>query len=113
MSVCGMLYKEYGCSVLFTPYVSEDSYNNEKYSFYLQQMDLIHNPQDLLYTDGQAENMQKIVRDVLYMYEVQNSDEVAFQIVNMILEIAESTQDMSEFSVEDGYNPYTKEQLQD
>lgn len=112
LEVCGVLYKEYGCSVLLTPYVSEDSYNNEKYALYLQQMDLIYNPQDLLFTDGQAEKMQEITGDILNMSGIQNSDEDAYKIVDMILEIAESTQDMSMFSVEDGYNAYTKEQLQ-
>ena len=112
VSVCGMLYREFGCSILFSPYVCEDYYNNERYSLYLQQMDLMYNPEELLYTDGQAENMQELIGKTLFMYGEQNGDETAYEIVNMILDIAKSTQDMSKFSVEDGYNLYTKEELQ-
>lgn len=112
VSACGVLYKDFGCSVLFLPYVSEDYYDSSKYSLYLGQMDLMYSAEELLYTDGKAEDAQELMEKLLLVYGAENADETAYKMVNMILDIAVNTEDIREYTVEKAYNECTVEELQ-
>lgn len=109
---CGLLYREFGCDVLCSPYVSIDFYNSNKYIFYLNQMDLMYSADELLNTAGCAENLQKFIGSVLKVYGSEDYDESAYKIMNMLIDIAESTSDIQKMDISEAYNEYTPKELQ-
>lgn len=112
VSACGLLYRNYGCSILCSPYVSADFYNSSQYIIYLSQTDLIYSAEELLNTADCAENLQKLIASVLQVYGSENYNENAYKIVSMLLDIAESTSDMQKINISEAYNEYTSEKLQ-
>lgn len=104
MSVCGMLYSKYGCEVLCVPTVSVDYIKSDKYSLYLKQMDLIYPAEDLLSTVGCAEDEQKLIAAVLEACGYCDCDTKAYDVMTMLLEIAENTSEFENMSVPDIYN---------
>lgn len=110
IEACGFVYREYGCEPIVYPYVAKDIYDSSKYIVYLQQMDFINSADELLNTSGCAENMQKIIAAILEAYGKDNTN--AYDIVSMLLDIAENTSDIQRMNIEDAYNKYTTQELQ-
>lgn len=111
VSACGLLYRQYGCSVIFRPSVSADLYDNSRYMLYIDQMDLVNSASELLETDGSAENEQQIIAALLDTYGYSNSDRAAYDIVSMLLDIAENTEPLEKASFAQLYNKFTASEL--
>lgn len=110
VAACGLLYREYGCNVLCYPYIAPDIYDSSKYTIYLEQMDLLYPAEELLNTADSAENMQKAISAILEVYGVE--EEQAYDIVSMIIDIAQSTSDIQTMDIAKTYNEYNPEELQ-
>lgn len=109
--ICGEIYTGYGCEILPAPYFSQDHYDSSKYSAVIGQMNLFYSADELINGKDTAENLQKNITVILEMLKYENADKYAYDIVTLLLEIAESTSDMTDISVEKLYNIYTEEEL--
>ena len=112
VAACGFLYREYGCTVLCYPSVSQDYYESSKQILYLNQMDLFYSREELVDTADCAENLQLLMASILEVEGKEGYEKRAYEIVSMMLDIAESTSDIRQMDISDGYNPYTMEELQ-
>ncbi|MCH5206587.1 MAG: M13 family metallopeptidase [Oscillospiraceae bacterium] len=112
IKACGMLYTEYGCGAVFAPAVSEDFYDNTKYSVYFQQMNLLYSPEELLEIDGSAEDMQRSIGKLLGALGRENSAQNAYDIVTMLLDIAENTSQTKSIDISEIYNAYSQKELE-
>ena len=110
ISACGRLYTDYGCSVLFSPLVSEDFYDNSRYTVYLGQMSLFYPADELLHTADAAENLQESIGLLLEVTGGEQPEKHAYDLVTMLLDIAESTSEMRDVS--DIYHLYTPQELE-
>lgn len=110
VTACCLLYREYGCNVLCCPYVAPDIYDSSEYSIYLEQMDLLYPAKDLLNTADSADNMQKAISDILEAYGCE--EENAYDIVSMILDVAQSTSDIQTMDISEAYNKCNLQELQ-
>ena len=111
IGVCGMLYLDYGCSVIITPAVSEDIYNPEKYVLYFYPMDFVYTANELLYIANIDIEMQKYIEETLTLYNSSDNRRAAYDTVTMLTEIAESTSDISAMEIKDIYNSYDNNSL--
>ena len=102
--VCGMLFTEYGVSVLPAVGVMQDVYDSSRNMPYIGQMQLNYSADELLNGKDTAENLQQQLAEILKASGHENAESLAYDTVTMILEIAENTADMNEMTVEDMYN---------
>lgn len=109
--VCGEIYTTYGCEILPAPYFSQDHYDSSRYSAAIGQMNLFYSADELINGKDTAEDFQENIAVILEILEYENADEYAYDIVTLLLEIAESTSDMTDISVEKLYNIYNGEEL--
>ncbi len=110
IAACGFVYREYGCELIVYPYIAKDIYDSSRYIVYMQQMDFINSADELLNTSGCAENMQQMISAILEAYKKDDTN--AYDIVSMLLDIAESTSNIQRMNIEDAYNKYTVQELQ-
>jgi len=87
--VCTELYTGYGCEMLPAPYFSQDHYDSSKYSAVIGQMNLFYSANELINGKDTAEDLQKNITVILEMLEYENADKYAYDIVTLLLEIAE------------------------
>lgn len=111
VKLCGEIYISYGCEILPMPYFTQDHYDSSKYSAVIGQMNIFYSADELLNEKDTAENLQNNIKNILEILEYENADKYAYNIVTLLLEIAESTSDMTDASVERLYNVYTKDEL--
>lgn len=111
IKACGEIYTEYGCEILPMPYFSQDHYDSSKYSAVIGQMNLFYSADELINGKDTAEDLQKNIAAILGILKYENADKYAYDIVSLLLEIAESTSDMTDASVEKLYNIYSDEEL--
>lgn len=102
--VCGMIYTEYGVPVLPAVGVKQDNYDSSKNMPYIGQMQLYYSADELQNGRDSAENLQQQMAEILRLLGHDKPDSLAYDIVTMLLDIAEDTSDPSKMSVEDMYN---------
>lgn len=102
--VCGMIYTEYGVPVLPAVGVKQDNYDSSKNMPYIGQMQLYDSADELQNGRDSAENLQQQMAEILRLLGHDKPDNLAYDIVTMLLDIAEDTSDPSKMSVEDMYN---------
>lgn len=102
--VCGMIYTEYGVPVLPAVGVKQDNYDSSKNMPYIGQMQLYDSADELQNGRDSAENLQQQMAEILRLLGHDKPDSLAYDIVTMLLDIAEDTSDPSKMSVEDMYN---------
>lgn len=102
--VCGMIYTEYGVPVLPAVGVKQDNYDSSKNMPYIGQMQLYDSADELQNGRDSAENLQQQMAEILRLLGHDKPDNLAYDIVTMLLDIAEDTSDLSKMSVEDMYN---------
>lgn len=113
VKACGDIYCAYGCEILPMPYFTQDHYDSGTYSAVIGQMDLFYSAEELVNGKNTAEDLQKSVASILSIADYENADICAYDIVTLLLEIAESTSDMTDASVEKLYNIYANNELFD
>ena len=101
---CGMLYTDYGVAVLPAVYVSQDHFDSSRYSVALGQMELFYPTDELLNGKDSAEELQRQMTEFLEALGTENTDTLAYDTVTMLLDIAESTADISNMTIEERYN---------
>lgn len=111
IKACGEINTAYGCEILPMPYFSQDHYDSSKYSAVIGQMNLFYSADELINGKDTAEDLQKSIAAILGILKYENADKYAYDIVSLLLEIAESTSDMTGASVEKLYNIYSNEEL--
>lgn len=111
VQACGMVYRGYGCAVLPSPYYSQDHYDNSKYSVFVGQMELFYSADELLNSKNGADELQQSIALVLEVLEYENCDTLAYDIVTILLNIAESTTDLDEMRIDELYNVLTVQEL--
>ncbi|SHM34588.1 M13 family metallopeptidase [Ruminococcus flavefaciens] len=104
VNVCGMLYTEYGVSVLPAVGVIQDFCDSSRNMPYVGQMQLYYSADELLNGKDTAENLQQQLTELLNAFGHEDADSLAYAIVTMLLDIAECTADLDKMSVEDMYN---------
>lgn len=102
--VCGMIYTEYGVPVLPAVGVMQDNYDSSKNMPYIGQMQLYDSADELQNGRDSAENLQQQMAEILRLLGHDKPDSLAYDIVTMLLDIAEDTSDPSKMSVEDMYH---------
>ena len=102
--VCGMLYTEYGAAVLPAAGMMQDVCDSSRNIPYIGQMQLFYSADELQNGKDTAENLQQQMAEILKTLGYENADSLAYDTVTMLLEIAESTADMNQMSVEEMYN---------
>ena len=102
--VCGMIYTEYGVPVLPAVGVKQDNYDSSKNMPYIGQMQLYDSADELQNGRDSAENLQQQMAEILRLLGHDKFDSLAYDIVTMLLDIAEDTSDLSKMPVEDMYN---------
>lgn len=102
--VCGMLYTEYGAAVLPEATVSQDHFDSGKYSVFFGQMQLMYSKDELLNGKDTAEELQRQMTELLKTLGRENAEEIAYDTMTMLLEIAESTADLDDKPIEEKYN---------
>lgn len=111
VSACGILYLEYGVSVLPAVGVTQNYFHGEKNITYLAQMELFYSAYELLNSKGSAEELQEHMTVILEAFGHQNSEAIAYDTVTLLLDIAESTADTEKMKIEDMYNIRTPDEL--
>lgn len=101
---CGMIHTEYGVPVLPAVGVKQDNYDSSKNMPYIGQMQLYYTADELQNGRDSAENLQQQMAEILRLLGHDKPDSLACDIVTMLLDIAASTADVSQMSVEDMYN---------
>ncbi len=101
---CGMLYTEYGVAALPAVYVSQDHFDSSRYSVVLRQMELFYTTDELLNGRDSAEELQRQMTELLEALGTDNADALAYDTVTMLLDIAESTADTSNMTIEEMHN---------
>lgn len=109
--ICGMLYTEYGVSVLPSVGVTQDYFDISKNIPYIGQMQFSYSANELLNGKDNAENLQEQLAEILKALGHENAEVIAYDTVTMLLDIAASTADMNKMSVEDMYNIRKPEEL--
>ena len=104
VQVCGRLYTEYGIPVLPSVGVIQDYYDSSRNISYIGQMQLYYPADDLLYGKDTAEELQQHLTKLLKASGHEDAESLAYDAVTMLLEIAGSTADLSQMSVEEMYN---------
>ena len=102
--ICGMLYTEYGVSVLPAVGVRQDYFDSVRNIPYIGQMQFSYSVDELLNSKDTAENLQEQLVEILKALGHENAEAIAYDTVTMLLDIAASTADMNKMSVEDMYN---------
>ena len=101
---CGMLYTEYGVAALPAVYVSQDHFDSSRYSVVLGQMELFYSTDELLNGRDSAEELQRQMTELLEALGTDNADAIAYDTVTMLLDIAESTADTGNMTIEEMHN---------
>lgn len=104
VDACGILYTEYGVSVMPAVGVRQDVYDSSKNMPYIGQMQLYYPADELLNGMDTAEDLQQQIAEILKALGHEDADSLAYDTVTMLLEIAENTADVNQMSVEDMYN---------
>lgn len=111
VNACGILYLEYGVSVLPAVGVTQNYFYGEKNITYLAQMELFYSAYELLNSKGSAEELQEQMTVILEELGHQNAEAIAYDTVTLLLDIAESTADTEKMTIEDMYNIRTPDEL--
>ena len=101
---CGMLYTNYGVDVLPAVYASQNHFDSSKYIVSLGHMELFYSVDELLNGKDSAEELQRQLALLLEVLEKNNSDALAYDIVTILLDIAECTADLGDKTIEEMYN---------
>ncbi len=101
---CGLLYADYGVAVLPAVRVSQDLFDSSRYSISLGQTALFYSADELLNGKDSAEELQQQMTLLPEALGTEHADALAYDTVTMLLDIAESTVDLSGLSVEETHN---------
>lgn len=110
LSALALLYREYGCEVLFRPDYVQDPYDSSAYICQLGDISFGYRPkQALLDSDDLILSEQRAFEIILPIlgYAEDEARTLSRQICLMLLDIAEhSMEDIERISVESSYHPY-------